>query len=108
MLLDESAPTVVASPGYLQSAPDDPILPCPALPCLAQLDQSNVANTFAKCTRTDNGGDALSSEDHAGAERVAVRGVRLKVPSFWPLISVDYLCLLTLNMFTFCKTRLLM
>lgn len=103
MLLDESAPTVVESPGYLLSAPDDPTLSCPAL-----LDQSNVANTFAKCTRTDNGGDALSSEDHAGAERVAVRGVRLKVPSFWPLISVDYLCLLTLNMFTFCKTRLLM
>lgn len=44
-------------------------LPCPALPSPALLDQSNVANTFAKCTREDNGGDALSSEAHPGAEQ---------------------------------------
>lgn len=69
MLLDESAPTVVASPGYLLSAPDDPIPSFPALFCPALLDQSNVANTFAKCTRADNGGDALSSEDQPGAEQ---------------------------------------
>lgn len=44
-------------------------MPYPALPYLARLNQSNVANTFAKCTRADNGGDALSSEDHTGAEQ---------------------------------------
>lgn len=74
-------------------------MPEPALLCLT--NQTPLQNARASITQATPCPARITRG--TGGQRA-----RLKVPSFRPLISVDYLCLLTLNMFTFCKTRLLM